>query len=91
MRLGRATSSALRLALYAIVSFSQCLVSFSPRPSPPNCPSMSEHHGLDPLSVEEPSQPPRAHDPVTSGAELPAGAERGETVNTFSFRPSHDI
>ncbi|KAL1936945.1 hypothetical protein VTO73DRAFT_3591, partial [Trametes versicolor] len=40
---------------------------------------MSEHHGSDPLSVEKPSQPPPAHDPVTSEGELPAGAERRET------------
>ncbi|KAL1945545.1 hypothetical protein VTO73DRAFT_2396 [Trametes versicolor] len=40
---------------------------------------MSEHHASDPLSVEEPSQPPPAHNPVTSEGELRAGAERGET------------
>ncbi|KAL1945570.1 hypothetical protein VTO73DRAFT_2421 [Trametes versicolor] len=40
---------------------------------------MSEHHGSDPLSVEGPSQPPPAHDPVTSEGELPARAERRET------------
>ncbi|KAL1937029.1 hypothetical protein VTO73DRAFT_15594 [Trametes versicolor] len=40
---------------------------------------MSEHHGSDPPSVGEPSQPPQAHDPVTSDGELPAGAERRET------------
>ncbi|KAL1945549.1 hypothetical protein VTO73DRAFT_2400 [Trametes versicolor] len=40
---------------------------------------MSEHHASDPLSVEEPSQPPPAHDSVTSEGELPAGAERRET------------
>ncbi|KAL1942619.1 hypothetical protein VTO73DRAFT_4859 [Trametes versicolor] len=33
----------------------------------------------DPLSVEKPSQPSPAHDPVTSEGELPAGAEPGET------------
>ncbi|KAL1945562.1 hypothetical protein VTO73DRAFT_2413 [Trametes versicolor] len=40
---------------------------------------MSEHHGSDPPSVGEPSQPSPAHDPVTSEGELPAGAELRET------------
>ncbi|KAL1945558.1 hypothetical protein VTO73DRAFT_2409 [Trametes versicolor] len=43
---------------------------------------MSENHGSDPLSVEEPSQSPPANDPVTSEGELPAGAERRETKDT---------
>ncbi|KAL1945523.1 hypothetical protein VTO73DRAFT_2374 [Trametes versicolor] len=40
---------------------------------------MSEHHSSDPLSVEEPSQPLPANNPVTSEGELPAGAARRET------------
>lgn len=52
---------------------------------------MSEHHGSDPLLVGEPSQPPLAHDPVTSEGELAAGAERGETVSTLSLSRSGSI
>ncbi|OJT11007.1 hypothetical protein TRAPUB_12461 [Trametes pubescens] len=40
---------------------------------------MSEHHGSEPLSVGEPSQPPTPDNPVTSEGELPAGVERCET------------
>ncbi|KAL1942581.1 hypothetical protein VTO73DRAFT_6183 [Trametes versicolor] len=42
---------------------------------------MSEHHGSDPLSVGEPSQPPPTHDPVSSKGKLRTGEERGETKN----------
>lgn len=52
---------------------------------------MSEHHASDPLSVEEPSQPPPAHEPVTSEGELPAGAERRETVSTLARARSGGI
>ncbi|KAL1945540.1 hypothetical protein VTO73DRAFT_2391 [Trametes versicolor] len=41
---------------------------------------MSDHHGSDPLSVGDPSQPPPAHDPVISKGEFPAGAERREAT-----------
>ncbi|OJT11010.1 hypothetical protein TRAPUB_12464 [Trametes pubescens] len=40
---------------------------------------MSEHHGSEPLSVGELSQPPTAYDPVSSERELPAGAGLYET------------
>ncbi|KAL1945548.1 hypothetical protein VTO73DRAFT_2399 [Trametes versicolor] len=47
---------------------------------------MSEHHASDPLSVEKPSQPPPAHDSVTSEGELPAGAERRKTKDAPAMK-----